>query len=191
MTIHHSVRHNDQVKSADSLDFYSACFQIDVQAVWSAVFGTPQKADQGCRLVLITVDTLTPTERSERMSRVRSKDTKPEMLVRGLVHRMGFRYRLHRRDLPGNPDLVFPKRGKIIFVHGCFWHRHGTCKHTRWPKSRLEFWKPKLEQNRRRDLANQRALRALGWEILIVWECQLGNVELLRGKLRAFLEGGA
>ena len=137
------------------------------------------------------MDALTPAERSERMGRVRSKDTKPELLVRRLVHRMGFRYRLHRRDLPGNPDLVFPKRGKIIFVHGCFWHRHGTCKYTRWPKSRLEFWKPKLEANRRRDVANQRVLRRLGWKLLIVWECQLDSVEVLRSRLRAFLEGGA
>ena len=86
------------------------------------------------------MDTLTTAERSERMSRVRSKDTKPEMLVRSLVHRMGFRYRLHDRSLPGNPDMVFPSRGKIIFVHGCFWHRRGTCKNTRWPKTKLGRW---------------------------------------------------
>ena len=90
------------------------------------------------------MDTLTPAGRSERMSRVRSKDTKPEMIVRSLVHRMGYRYRLHDRSLPGNPDLVFPSRCKIIFVHGCFWHRHGKrCEFTRWPKSRLDFWRPK------------------------------------------------
>ena len=90
------------------------------------------------------MDTLTPAWRSERMSRVRSKDTKPEMMVRSLVHRMGYRYRLHDRSLPGNPDLVFPGRGKIIFVHGCFWHRHGErCEFTRWTKSKLDFWSPK------------------------------------------------
>jgi DNA mismatch endonuclease (patch repair protein) len=90
------------------------------------------------------MDTLTPAGRSERMSRVRSKDTKPEMIVRSLVHRMGYRYRLHDRSLPGNPDWVFPSRGKIIFVHGCLWHRHGKrCEFTRWPKSRLDFWRPK------------------------------------------------
>ena len=134
------------------------------------------------------MDTLTPEQRSERMSRVRSKDTKPELLVRRIVHGMGFRYRLHRRELPGTPDLVFPKRGKIIFVHGCFWHRHGTCKYTRWPKSKMEFWKPKLEQNHRRDKANQKALRRMGWQIMVVWECQIGDLERLGMKIQKFLE---
>ena len=138
--------------------------------------------------VKVTADTLTPAQRSERMSRVRSKDTKPEIAVRRLVHRMGYRYRLHRRDLPGNPDMVFPSRGKIIFVHGCFWHRHGKCKLTRWPKSKLEFWKPKLEANHRRDTANQRLLRGLGWKTLVIWECQLAAVDRLQGKIRTFLE---
>jgi len=90
------------------------------------------------------MDTLTPAERSERMSRVRSKDTKPEIVVRRMVHEMGYRYKLHARKLPGSPDIVFPRLGKVIFIHGCFWHRHGTCKNTRWPKSKLKFWKPKL-----------------------------------------------
>jgi DNA mismatch endonuclease, patch repair protein len=133
------------------------------------------------------MDTLTPAERSERMSRVRSVDTKPEMTVRRLVHRMGFRYRLHNRKLPGNPDLVFARLGKIIFVHGCFWHRHGTCKNTRWPKSKLDFWKPKLEQNQQRDLANQKALRKAGWKLLIVWECQLKDQDKLAEKINRFL----
>ena len=94
---------------------------------------------------------MTRAERSERMSRVRSKDTGPELVVRRLIHGMGFRYRLHVHDLPGHPDMVFPRRGKIIFVRGYFWHRHGKCKNTRWPKSKLNFWKPKLEGNRARD----------------------------------------
>ena len=135
------------------------------------------------------MDTLTPAERSERMSRVRSKDTKPEMQVRSLVHRMGFRYRLHDRNLPGNPDLVFPSRCKIIFVHGCFWHRHGSrCEYTRWPKSKLDFWKPKLEQNHERDKVVRRELRKLGWRVLVVWECQLKNIDVLATQVRAFLE---
>lgn len=135
------------------------------------------------------MDTLTSAERSERMSRVRSKDTKPEILVRSLVHGMGYRYRLHDRSLPGNPDLVFPSRGKIIFVHGCFWHRHGTrCAYTRWPKSRLDFWKPKLEQNFQRDKAVMRKLRKHGWSVMIIWECQLKNRETLAGRVCAFLE---
>jgi DNA mismatch endonuclease (patch repair protein) len=135
------------------------------------------------------MDTLTPAERSERMSRVRSKDTKPEMTVRSLVHRMGYRYRLHDRSLPGNPDLVFPSRGKIILVHGCFWHRHGTsCEYTRWPKSKLDFWRPKLEANRQRDKLVGRQLGKLGWRVLVVWECQLKNSEALARRVRAFLE---
>lgn len=123
------------------------------------------------------MDTLSPTDRSERMSRVRSKDTAPEMFVRKLVHRMGYRYRLHAA-LPGRPDLVFPGRGKVIFVHGCFWHRHRNCINCRWPKSRLEFWRPKLESNRKRDRSNQARLRAQGWQILIIWECQLRDKQL-------------
>ena len=119
---------------------------------------------------------------------VRSKDTKPEMLVRRLVHGMGYRYSLHGRHLPGRPDLVFPSRSKIIFVHGCFWHRHGKCKYTRWPRSKLSFWKPKLEDNNRRDKVIQRDLRRLGWKLLVVWECQLSDVEKLARKIRKFLE---
>jgi DNA mismatch endonuclease (patch repair protein) len=134
------------------------------------------------------MDTLTPAQRSERMSRVRSKNTKPEMVIRRLVHKMGFRYRLHVRELPGRPDLVFPGRGKIIFVHGCFWHRHGTCKFTRWPKSKLDFWRPKLEQNRKRDQLVERQLRREGWRVLVLWECQLNTPEVLANRIRAFLE---
>lgn len=134
------------------------------------------------------MDTLTSEQRSERMGRVRAKNTKPEMLVRRMVHRMGYRYQLHRRDLPGHPDLVFPSRGKIIFVHGCFWHRHGTCKNTRWPKSNLEFWKPKLERNHERDKIIRRQLQKLGWQVFIVWECQLSKLSALTARLCAFLE---
>lgn len=123
------------------------------------------------------------------MSRVRNKDTKPEMLVRRLVHRLGFRYRLHRRDLPGCPDLVFSKRRKVVFIHGCFWHRHPdpNCRLARLPKSKLDFWIPKLEANRARDIRNQRALRELGWRCLVVWECELKHKERLENKLIAFL----
>jgi DNA mismatch endonuclease (patch repair protein) len=134
------------------------------------------------------MDTLTTLQRSERMARIRSRDTKPELAVRRLVHSMGFRYRLHARNLPGRPDLVFPGRGKIIFVHGCFWHRHGTCVNTRWPKSRLEFWKPKLEANHARDIANRKALRSLGWKVLTIWECQLKNMGRTAETIKVFLE---
>ena len=123
------------------------------------------------------------------MSRVRNRDTKPEMLVRSLVHGMGYRYRLHRRDLPGKPDLVFPARRKVVFVHGCFWHRHPdpACSLARLPKSKLDFWGPKLEKNRKRDESNLALLAELGWEILEVWECQTKNREDLQTRVREFL----
>jgi DNA mismatch endonuclease (patch repair protein) len=133
------------------------------------------------------MDTLNSAERSKRMGLVRGKDTKPEMLVRRMVHAMGFRYRLHVKTLPGSPDMVFPGRGKIIFIHGCFWHRHGPCKNTRLPKSRLDFWLPKLEGNRARDAANRRLLRRLGWEVLVIWECQLKNLVRTAEKINMFL----
>lgn len=135
-------------------------------------------------------DTLTPTERSERMSRVRNKDTKPELKVRRLTHGLGYRYRLHRKDLPGKPDLVFPSRRKVIFVHGCFWHRHPDpdCKLARLPKSRLDFWVPKLEANRERDERNLKLLVENGWEPLVIWECQTRNMVEVERRVRAFLE---
>lgn len=135
------------------------------------------------------VDTLTPRERSERMSRVRGADTKPEMLVRRLAHAMGYRYRLHGKGLPGKPDLVFSGRRKIIFVHGCFWHRHPdkNCRLARLPKSRLEFWRPKLEGNRERDEKNQMKLGKLGWNVMVIWECQLRDEGALGKRIRKFL----
>lgn len=135
------------------------------------------------------MDTLTPEQRSKRMARVRGKDTKPEMRVRRLVHGLGYRYRLHRSDLPGKPDLVFPSRRKVIFVHGCFWHRHPNCALARMPKSRQDFWQPKLDANRERDLANQERLRERGWDVLVVWECMLANTAALKARVSAFLEG--
>lgn len=135
------------------------------------------------------MDTLTPQERSERMSRVRGTDTEPEMVIRRLIHGMGYRYRLHVAKLPGKPDIVFPARGKIIFVHGCFWHRHPSakCKLARMPKSRLEFWEPKLEQNRLRDVAAQKRLKRDGWKILVIWECEIKTAKLA-DRIGRFLE---
>ncbi len=133
-------------------------------------------------------DTLSPEERSERMSRVRSKDTKPEMRVRRLVHSLGYRYRLHSGKLPGRPDLVFPGRRKVIFMHGCYWHRHEGCARCRLPKSRLDFWAPKLERNRLRDLENQSKLEELGWDVLMVWECEVEEAAGLPGRIMSFLE---
>jgi DNA mismatch endonuclease, patch repair protein len=136
------------------------------------------------------VDTLTPDQRSERMRRVRSRDTGLEWIVRRITHGMGYRYRLHSSALPGRPDLVFSKRRKVIFVHGCFWHRHDapTCKLARLPKSRLDFWKSKLEANRQRDMENEGRLTEMGWRVLVVWECEAPDERALRQKIRHFLE---
>lgn len=134
------------------------------------------------------MDTLTPAERSARMALVHAKDTKPELLVRRLVHAMGYRYRLHLRDLPGTPDMVFPGRSKVIFIHGCFWHRHARCVLARLPKSRGDFWLPKLTANAERDARNVRALRRLGWSVLTIWECQLGDTAKLAKRIRRFLD---
>jgi DNA mismatch endonuclease (patch repair protein) len=134
------------------------------------------------------VDSLTPEERSEIMARVRSKNSRPEVFVRRLVYALGYRYRLHQRDLPGSPDLVFRSRQKVIFVHGCFWHRHTKCALARMPKSRVDFWNEKLEGNRRRDERNKRALAREGWRVLIIWECQIRNASRLEAKIRRFLD---
>ena len=134
-------------------------------------------------------DTLSPNERSKRMSLIRGKDSSPELKLRRLVHGMGFRYRLHVKDLPGKPDLVFPSRRAVIFMHGCFWHRHPGCKLARMPKSKLDFWRPKLEGNRERDLRNQEMLKKLGWHVLVIWECEMENIEKVSNKVREFLQG--
>jgi DNA mismatch endonuclease (patch repair protein) len=124
------------------------------------------------------------------MALIRGTDTGPELVVRRIVHSMGFRYRLHVKTLPGKPDLVFPRLRKVILVHGCFWHRHrkSTCKLARLPKSRLEFWESKLEGNRLRDLTIKRSLRKAGWDILEIWECEMKNFDALKRRLRYFLE---
>ena len=133
------------------------------------------------------MDTLTPEERSRVMARVRSKDTRPELAVRRLLHGLGYRYRLHRRDLPGCPDLVFPSRRKLIFVHGCFWHRHNCKLGRRTPKSRVGFWTAKFEGNRSRDRRNRAKLRRRDWAVLMVWECQLRDLAKLTTRLTEFL----
>jgi DNA mismatch endonuclease (patch repair protein) len=122
------------------------------------------------------------------MARVRSKNMRPELVVRKLVFAVGYRYRLHARDLPGCPDLVFRPRRKVIFVHGCFWHRHPNCALARMPKSRIEFWAPKLEGNRKRDEMNRRALHRGGWKVLTIWECELKNAGRLETRIRRFLD---
>ncbi len=135
-------------------------------------------------------DTLSTSDRSARMALIRSKNTKPEVAVRRLIFGLGFRYRLHVKDLPGKPDLVFRRLHKVIFVHGCFWHRHGAagCRLARLPKSKLDFWLDKLNKNKARDSTNVRALRKLGWGVLQIWECELSNITKLQRRIERFLQ---
>ncbi|WP_442496839.1 very short patch repair endonuclease [Methylobacter sp. sgz302048] len=132
------------------------------------------------------IDTITTEKRSRIMSRIRSKNTAPEMVVRKLIFSMGYRYRLHRRQLPGCPDIVFPGKKKVIFVHGCFWHCHAGCKRATVPQSNRDYWYPKLKRNSRRDKINQVALVAAGWNVMIIWECEIKNSNLAE-KIRSFL----
>lgn len=133
------------------------------------------------------MDRLAPGRRSWLMSRVRGKHTMPEMIVRRSAHSLGYRFRLHRRDLPGSPDLVFPGRKAVVFVHGCFWHRHRGCKKATSPKSREEFWQGKFDRNIRRDEENVAKLAELGWRVMVVWECETKDANTLQSSLRAFL----
>ena len=119
-------------------------------------------------------------QRSRNMSAIKSKNTKPEIAVRKLLHSMGYRFRLHRKDLPGSPDIVLPKYKTVIFVHGCFWHRHENCKYASTPKTRSEFWESKFGGNIKRDKINQTNLIKLGWKIIIVWECDFKKTHYLK-----------
>jgi DNA mismatch endonuclease (patch repair protein) len=132
------------------------------------------------------MDTLSPTVRSALMSRIRGKNTTPELAVRSLAHRLGYRFRLHRSGLPGRPDLVFPSRQKVVFVHGCFWHAHPGCSRAFRPATRAAYWKQKLEANRTRDRCNLRELSKLGWSALVIWECEVNSPDL-GIRLRRFL----
>jgi DNA mismatch endonuclease (patch repair protein) len=133
-------------------------------------------------------DTLTPGQRSWNMSRIRSTNTRPEMRVRSLLHRMGYRFSLHGRSLPGRPDVVLPKYKTVVFVHGCFWHRHKNCPEASNPKTKKAFWQNKFASNTARDRTNQQALRRLGWRVLIVWECQvLKTPDKVAEKLRVWI----
>ncbi len=135
----------------------------------------------------MAADRISPEARSKNMARIRHADTAPEMRVRRMVHSMGYRYRLHRRSLPGCPDLVFPARKKAIFVHGCFWHRHEGCKYAYTPKSRKDFWIAKLEGNRERDKKNMAKLLQMGWKILVIWECETDDLDSLKNRIQEFM----
>jgi len=131
----------------------------------------------------------TPSEtRSNTMRAVKSRDTKPEMIVRRMVHAMGKRYRLHRDDLPGKPDLTFPRLRKIIFVHGCFWHGHDCKRGARQPKDNAGYWSKKISRNKDRDVRTMEALKSLDWDVLIVWECETRNHSIVKEKLNSFLK---
>lgn len=132
-------------------------------------------------------DPLSTEERSAHMAKIRGKDTRPEWAVRRLLHSVGYRYRLHGQKLPGRPDIVFPGRKKAVFIHGCFWHFHQGCKIAHLPKTRTPYWKDKLEGNRARDARNIARLQAMGWEALVVWECELGDLNAALSRLQAFL----
>ena len=133
------------------------------------------------------MDTISPARRSAVMARIKGRNTGPELAVRRLVHGMGYRFRLHRKDLPGRPDLVFSPRKKVIFVHGCYWHRHEGCRFAYSPKSNLEFWTTKFSSNVARDRRVEQELAQLGWKVLTIWECEIADAERLRGNLVEFL----
>lgn len=133
------------------------------------------------------MDTVSPDKRSWVMSRVKGRDTKPELVVRSLLHSMGYRFRLCRRDLPGIPDIVLPKHMTVVFVHGCYWHRHDCKNGLRYPSSRQDYWLPKFERTKERDARNRRLLMNAGWKVLVIWECQLKDREQLRQVLLNFL----
>ena len=134
------------------------------------------------------VDKLSKEKRSWNMSRIRSMDTEPEKAVRSLLHRLGYRFRLHQKNLPGKPDIVLPKYRSVIFVHGCFWHRHKGCKYAYSPKSRTEFWKKKFQGNIDRDRRHKKELKKLGWKIFVIWECETLSTAILSKKLKKRME---
>lgn len=133
------------------------------------------------------MDKISPQRRSANMRAIRSKNMKPEMIVRRLVHSLGYRFRLHRKDLAGKPDLAFIGRRKAILVHGCFWHQHAGCREGRPPSSNTAYWGPKLARNVERDKDNEARLRAEGWEVLTVWECETRQLDTLSARLNSFL----
>lgn len=136
------------------------------------------------------MDRLSVEQRSRLMSRVKGKNTAPELVVRRLVFGMGYRYRLHLKNLPGRPDLAFPGRKKVIFVNGCFWHGHTGCRYGQLPKTRLEYWQDKIERNKKRDEENIYSLETNGWQVLTIWQCELRNIEHLRKKTEQFYGDG-
>ena len=134
------------------------------------------------------VDTISPEHRSWNMLRIKGKNTKPEFIVRSLLYKMGYRFRLHRKDLPGTPDIVLPKYKTVIFVHGCFWHRHKGCKYAYTPKSRVKFWKDKFTETVKRDKQHLKQLKENGWKVFIVWECETKDMDRLKKIINKILQ---
>lgn len=132
-------------------------------------------------------DVFSKKKRSWLMGRVKGRDTKPEILIRSFIHHMGYRFRIHRRDLPGNPDIVLPRHGKVIFVHGCFWHGHEGCPRSKRPTTNMRFWNEKLDGNIERDTRFRRALQRMGWKVFVVWQCETREPEKLLRKLERIL----
>lgn len=152
--------------------------------MWACMSPSPPTAEPGM------ADPLSKEQRSRVMSRVKNKDTKPEVRVRSMLHQMGYRFRLHLRDLPGAPDIVLPRHRKAVFVHGCFWHSH-DCPRGKRPSTRTEFWNAKLDRNVERDRTNRESLENQGWQVLTVWECELKDPDAVREKLRRFMDDDA
>lgn len=136
------------------------------------------------------MDNLSPAARSANMSKVRSRDTTPELAVRRAAHRAGLRFRLHRRDLPGTPDLVFPRYRLVVFVHGCFWHRHTGCRRTTTPASNTPKWQEKFKRNQERDVKAKSDITALGWQVRVIWECETRNDAEVISRILREIEGG-
>ena len=134
------------------------------------------------------VDHLTPEKRSWNMSKIRGKNTKPEMLVRSVLHKMGYRFRIHRQNLPGTPDIVLPKYKTVIFVHGCYWHRHSGCKRCTTPSSNKKYWLKKFQRNIEKDRENVKELKQLGWDVLIIWECEVKDINTLQNQISSKLK---
>ena len=134
-----------------------------------------------------STDFFSAEKRSQIMSRIRGYDTKPELTVRSIIHRMGYRFRLHGEDLPGNPDVVLPKHRKVVFVHGCFWHGHKGCPRSKRPGTNVSFWQKKLDENIARDQRQQRELKRLGWKYLVIWQCEINKEKLVLNKIKGFL----
>lgn len=136
---------------------------------------------------MTTSDVFSLEKRSQIMSRIRGYDTKPELTVRSIVHQMGYRFRLYGGDLPGNPDIVLPRHKKVIFVHGCFWHGHKDCARSKRPGTHVSFWQNKLDKNIERDKKQQKELKKLGWQYLVVWQCEVNRTKRIHNKIKRFL----